>query len=275
MEIGLDTYSYHLAFGKHPDRRANGPMTLAKCLNKARSLEVETVQVDPMHFDSEKDNPRWVKRMADGLGIRLEASSAGVDKSRLLRDLEVAAAWGSPVLRTFLGWDLPRTLRHPADRIEAAAADLREIVREAEGLGIAIAIENRMDVSTPDLLSLVKAVDSPWVAVCLNVANSLVCMEEPAWTVEQLAPHAVSCHVKDYRWEPTTFGAKLTGAPVGKGIVDMAAVLDLLGNAPRLKHVILECATEAVGSNTEMLASEEAAIKESLTYLRTCSGKGR
>ena len=270
MEIGLDTYSYHLAFGKHPDRRANGPMTLAKCLNKARTLNAMTVQVDPLHFDSERDNPKWVKRMADSLNVKLQAGSSGIEKDRLMRDLEIAAAWEAKILRTFLGWELPPDYRHSDSRLKQAAEQLRPIAEEAEGLGITIAIENHMDIATPDLLKLIALIDSPAVGACLDVGNSMVCLENPVETAQQLAPVAVTCNMRDYRWEPTPFGAKLVGTPLGKGMIDVEQILQILTDAPKLQSIVLSCSSEAVGTNTQMLANEDETVRDSLSYLRMC-----
>ncbi len=271
MELGLSTYSFHLAFGRHPDRKSAGSMTLAKLLNKARTMGFAAVQVDPMHFDADKDTPAWVKRMADGLGIRLEAGSMGIDKQRITRDLEVAAAWESPVLRTFLGSE--HTCPGPYDEKELAstAKKIGEIIPEAEGLGITIALENHLDISSDDLAKLVDMVGSEHFGVCLDVANNMVFLEDPVKTAETLAPYAVTCHLKDLRWEPTNYGAKLTGAALGDGCVPLRDILSILKDAPRLGSVILEVPWEAKGTDREMLNAEEAAVKKSMDFWRIWS----
>jgi len=266
MQLGLATYSYHLAFGKHPDRRADGPMTLAKCLKRARDLGFSAVQVDPAHFNPEKDSPKWVRKLADSLGLALEAGSIGVDPERLGRDLGIAAEWNSPVLRTSLAWEHPRVGGHPEERLRKAAEKLRESLAEAERLKITIAIENHGDISTPDLLALLKMTDSPYVGVCLDVGNSMLFLEDPVWTAEQLAPWAVTAHLKDYRRVLTTFGGKCVGVPLGEGNIDLDRVIPVLLAAPRLAHLMLESATEATGSDSEMLAAEDRAVVKSVEF---------
>lgn len=268
MELGLSTYSYHLAFGKHPDRRADGPMTLIKCLKRVKELGFAAVQIDPAHVNPEKDNAKWLKSMADSLGLALEPSSVGIEGETLARDLALAADWHAPVLRTILSWERPRLGRHPEAKLTEAAERLRTVLPEAERRGVTIAVENHGDVSTPDLLLLLAMVDSPRVGICLDVANSMVFLEDPVWTAQQLAPHAVTGHLKDYRWWMTNSGAKLSGVPLGEGNVDLDAVLATLVKAPRLNRVMLECSTEATGSDSEMLAAEDRAVMKSVEYWR-------
>ncbi len=266
MELGLSTYSYHLAFGKHPDRRADGPMTLMKCLKRARELGFTAVQIDPAHFNPERDNAKWLKSMADSLGLALEAGAAGMEPETLSRNLALATEWGSPVLRAFLSWERPRLGRHSEGKLKEAADKLATILPQAEKFGVAIAVENHGDISTPDLLALLNMVNSPHVGVCLDVANSMVFLEDPVWTAEQLAPRAVTCHLKDLRWAMTNSGAKLTGVPLGEGNVDLDVVLEILVKAPRLKRIMLECPTEARGSDSEMLAAEDRAVMKSVEF---------
>lgn len=266
MQLGLSTFSYHLAFGKHPDRRADGPMTLAKCLKRARDLGFSGVQIDPAHFNPERDPEKWVRRMADSLSLVLEAASIGIEPETLTRDLALAAEWNSPILRTSLGWQRPHIGGYPEPRLREAAGRLASVVPEAERRGVTIAIENQGDISTSDLLAVLSMVSSPAVGVCLDVANSMVWLEEPVWTVRQLAPYAVSAHLKDCRWVVTNSGAKLVGAPLGEGNVDLDAVLPILMDAPRLKRIMLECPTEAAGGDSEMLAAEDRAVVTSVEY---------
>ena len=267
--FGLDTYSYHLAFGKHPDRKANGPMTLAKCLNRAGKAGFEGVQIDPLHFDTQKDKPTWVGTLASGLNMRIEASSIGVDHDRLLRDLEVAAAWKARVLRTTLGWDIPRGGRHPRERLEEIATALKNVLPEAEGLGITIAIENHADISTPDLIDLMNMVESDALGVCLDTGNSMVFLEDPAWTAEQLLPYAVTAHLKDYAWHVTNAGMKLVGVPLGDGVIDLDEIIPMLLEGPRLQSINLECATERMGTDSEMMAAEDKAVMKSMEYWKS------
>jgi len=268
MQVGLSTYSYHLAFGKHPDRRADGPMTLVKCLKRAKELGFAAVQIDPAHFNPERDNARWLRSMAESFGLALQPASAGIEPERLARDITLAAEWGSAVVCTFLGWERPQLGRHPESRLKEAAATLAESLPEANRRGVTIAVENHGDIATPDLLALVRLVGSDRVGVCLDVANSMTFLEEPVWTTEQLAPYAITCHLKDLRWSMTNAGAKLTGVPLGEGSIDLDGVVRVLRTAPRLGHAMLECTTEALGSDRETLATEDRAVVKSVEFLK-------
>ena len=266
MQLGLDTYSFHLAFGKHLDRKADGPMTLAKCIRRAKELGFVAVQIDPAHFNLEKDNPKWVRSMADRLDVALEAGAVGTESERLRQGLEVASAWKSPVLRTFLGWEYPRSRRHSEDKLRKAADSLAEVIEDAKRAGVVIALENHSDISTPDLITLLEMVDSPYLGACLDTGNSMVFLEDPVWTAEQLAPWAVTAHVKDQRWQVTASGAKLVGAPLGDGHIDLDRVIPVLLDAPRLDRIMLQCSTEAAGTGTQILKAEDQAVERSIEF---------
>ena len=171
-------------------------------------------------------------------------------------------------MRTFLEWDYPQTGRHPEDDMRRAAALLKPVAKTAEDNGVTIAIENHGDIATPDLIALMEMIDSQSIGVCLDVGNSMMLLEDPVWTAEQLAPWAIGAHLKDMKWQPTTFGGKLVGTPLGHGHIDLDEVIPVLLNAPRLATIMLECPTEAVGSGTEVLKAEDQAVVRSIEFWR-------
>ena len=266
MTLGLNTYSYHLAFGRHADRRRDGPMTLAKCLNRARKLGFTSVQIDSQHFNAERDNPAWVKRMAGNLGISLIASSSSIEPETLRQSIELARTWETSVIRTGLG--LSSRLRpDDVDRyIDKTTETISASISAVEDAGAALAIENNGWISTPDLLRLVESVERPSVQVCVDIAKSMLALESPVDTVAKLAPHAIMANVKDVKTMPTTYGSKVTGVALGSGDVDLATVLPLLVDAPGMQHVMLGLAMEATGSDSEMLNREDSAVAKSVEF---------
>ena len=269
MELGLDTYSYHLAFGRHPDRKRDGPMTLAKCLNRVRKLGFSVVQVDPLHFNPEKDRSAWVNRMAGSLGIKLLASGMSVEPETLKRDIDLASEWGTTVLRTYLGSSYAGT-RHGADKktLARAVKTISESLKHAEEAGVTIAIENHCDVTPSDLVTIIETIDHPNVKICLDTGNSMIQLAEPVQTVELLLPHAAMVHVKDLKAIPTPYGGKLVGTTLGTGDIDFDRIVPLLAKATQVQHMMLEVCMEAVGTDSEMLAREDRTIEHSLEVWR-------
>ena len=50
MKLGLDSYSYHLAFGAHPDFTPRRRLTLFGFIERVSALGLDGFQIDPLHL---------------------------------------------------------------------------------------------------------------------------------------------------------------------------------------------------------------------------------
>jgi sugar phosphate isomerase/epimerase len=275
MKLGLDSYSYHLAFGAHPDFTPRRRLTLFDFIERVAALGLDGCQIDPMHLASrDRSYLAEVRAAAAGPGLFLEYGTIGTDPRRLERELAVAGRLGSSVLRTFAGFDRWHHCTQVPAEIRRAISGLKRVRRRAEDLGIRIAVENHGDLTTDELLQVVRAVDSPWVGICLDVGNALLTLEDPIVATAQMAPFAVTTHFKDYAMAPTNYGGKITGVALGDGVIDLPAAMKLLRTRTSLDRIILEIPVEAEGGERSALAREDDFVHRSVRYARRRLGLG-
>jgi sugar phosphate isomerase/epimerase len=102
--------------------------------------------------------------------------------------------------------------------------------------GLRLAVENHKDYRTDELLDVLGRLASPHVGVCVDTGNNLALLEPVESTVAQLAPWAVSCHLKDMAVEETSEGFLLSEVPLGQGMLDLAGIVQTLTRAnPQLQ----------------------------------------
>jgi len=132
------------------------------------------------------------------------------------------------------------------EQLARLAGALRRLCRVASDYGVTLAIENHADYRAQDILDLLERVDSPWLRVQLDTGNPFAVAEEPVEAVEQLAPYAVSTHIKDMTIRPLTDGewVKVLGCPIGDGDVDIETIAHILAaEAPSDLPFVLEVET--------------------------------
>lgn len=107
----------------------------------------------------------------------------------------------------------------------AFASRWREILvrmrPEFERHAFPIGIENHKDWLAPELVALLDAVDSRHVGACVDFGNNLALLEDPDDTIAQLAPYAVTTHVKDMAVRTTADGFEVSEVPLGQGLLPL------------------------------------------------------
>jgi sugar phosphate isomerase/epimerase len=269
MKLGLDSYSYHLAFGVHPDFSPRHRMTLLDFIGRVAALGLDGFQIDPMHLASrDRTYLAEIRAAAAAKNLFLEYGTTGVDARRLARELAVCVCLGSPVLRTFAGFNRHDPRTKVAAEIRRAIAGLKRVRGIAEDLGVRIAVENHGDVTTDELLRIIRAVNSPFVGICLDVGNPLLTQESPLPAAGKMAPFALTTHYKDYAVQLTNSGCKIAGVALGEGIIDLPATLKLLRARSALDRIILEIPVEARGDEQQALAFEDECVRRSVAFAR-------
>ncbi len=276
MKLGLDSYSYHLAFGAHPDFTPRRRLTLFAFIERVADIGLDGLQIDPLHLGSrDRGYLDEVRAAAAERALFVEYGTMGTDPRRLAREIAVAARLGSRVLRTFVGCDRHNPRTDVRAEIRRAVVGLRQVRGLAADLGVRLAVENHGDLATDELLEVIDRVSSPWVGVCLDVGNPLLTLEYPLAAIRKLAAHAVTTHFKDYAMKQTNYGAKIAGVALGEGCIDLPAALRLIRATGRLDRLVLEIPIEAAGSATVALAHEDRCVRRSVTYASRLLGRPR
>jgi sugar phosphate isomerase/epimerase len=116
----------------------------------------------------------------------------------LSASLELAAAWGAPLVRVF-GGHIDRSDPRGA-AFDDVAGRLEPMLRQADRLGIAIALETHDAFSsTASVTELLDRVDHPRLVAIWDVQHTFDAGESPVEAVELLGNRLVHVHVKDAR----------------------------------------------------------------------------
>ncbi len=269
MKLGLDSYSYHLAFGAHPDFSPSKKMNLFQFIERVKQLGLDGFQIDPMHLESKDEiYSREILNYAKEKKLFLEYGAMGIDADYLSNELDICVKLESPVLRTFVGFDRYSRDTNIDAEIEKAFNNLTKVKSKAESLQVKIAIENHGDLSADELVYLTQKVNSPNIGICLDLGNSLATFDDPLAAAEKMAPYAFTTHFKDYAVKMTNYGFKVQGVALGDGNIDLSSALKILKEKTTLDKIILEIPVEA-GSNEDItLRNEDEIIQRSVEYAR-------
>ena len=274
MQLGLDSYSFHLRLGKHSDFTPAQPADTRWFLEKVVELGLDGFQLDPAHVESTDEGYlAEIRDFACEHDLYLEFGSAGVEPIRLIRDLKAARFVGAPVMRTFLGYDprLPKAERER--RLAQAGRNLRQVVPYAEQFGVRIAIENHVDVMIKELKELIWVVGSEWVGACLDTTNNLFLGEDPLHTARELASYVHSVHLKDCLMAPEPAPQVVKPLALGQGNVPLADIIATVRQGSGLERFTIEVPTAAgQAEESQLLAREEEKIRQSVTYARQVLG---
>jgi sugar phosphate isomerase/epimerase len=151
------------------------------------------------------------------------------DVERFSAEVQSAKRCGAKLFRTVLmsgrryeAFDSVEAYHKVFEASKQSLALARPIVEKHE---VRMAVENHKDLQAPDLLDLIKKLDSPLVGVCLDTGNNLSLLETPQETVDLLAPHAFTTHIKDMGVEEYAEGFLLAEVPLGMGFLDLPKLI--------------------------------------------------
>jgi sugar phosphate isomerase/epimerase len=186
----------------------------------------------------EEDNLRRVRAHAEGLGIEIEIGmrsicptskafdpKQGSAEEQLTRMIRAANTAGSRIVRAFLGNMADRVGDLPIEgHIENTARVLRNVRSRALDAGVRIAIENHAgDMQGRELKMLIEAAGPDFVGACIDSGNPVWTIEDPHVTLDQLAPHVLTSHIRDSIVWRVPQGAAVRWVRMGEGSVDIDA----------------------------------------------------
>jgi len=244
MKVGLDALTLKAV--------SLDPLELLE-LTKAHGLE-------GLHFSARllegRDDDYLDKLAAEAQahGLYLELAGAGVNPGQSGRTVaEMVEEWkplfplarrlNAPFLNTCFGLLKERTFSAPtlAEQIEMTIEVLRELSVMAADFDVMITMELHVDLTSLELVRVIEAVDSAHVRANLDTANALGLLEDPVDAARALAPYVHTTHFKDTCVYPTEEGYNWQGgAPLGRGLVDLPAVVEILYRANPNVHLNIE-----------------------------------
>jgi sugar phosphate isomerase/epimerase len=244
MKVGLDALTLKSV--------SLDPLELLE-LTRAHGLE-------GLHFSArllQGCDDAYVERLASEAqadGLFLELAGAGVNPGKSGKSVaEMVEEWkplfalarklDAPFLNTCFGLLKERTFTAPtlAEQIELTIEVLRELSLMAADCNVVITFELHVDLTSLELVHIIEEVDSAHVRVNLDTANALGLLEDPVDAARTLAPYVHTTHFKDTCIYPTEAGYNwLGGAPLGRGLANLPAVVEILYRANPNVHLNIE-----------------------------------
>ncbi len=191
-----------------------------------------------------------VREAFEAVGVALEVSIPSrylESPEAYARAVAVARALGASRARVALlygrryeSFETGAAWQDFADRWRSTLLRMRP---EFDRHALSIGIENHKDWLAPELAALLRAIDSPYVGACVDFGNNLAMLEDPDETIAQLAPFAVTTHLKDMAVRPTATGFELSEVPLGQGLLPLARYVDTIRRARPEARLCLEMIT--------------------------------
>jgi len=261
--IGLGTYAF---FWQHSER-APQALDLPAMLRRTRELDADVFQIcDYLPILAYSDAQlRELRLLADELGITLELGTKGIALDHLATFLRLAEALGAKLIRGMVN-----TPDHRPSMAEAQAL-LKQALPAYEAAGVTIALETYEQLSSRDLVSLVEAVGSPSLGICLDPANCVATLENPIDVIDRCAPYVANLHIKDFAFTRRGgwVGFTLEGAVLGSGLLDYVHLMKTVAPESRGINCIIEHWLPWQGEFEETRRLENLWNSKNLDYLRS------
>ena len=211
--LGLGTYAF---FWQHSNR-SPAPLDLAAMLRRTHALGGEVFQIcDYLPVLACSDSQLGdLKALAGDLGITLELGTKGISGEVLGPYLGLARSLGVKLVRGMVNTPEHRPSLSEAQRL------LEQALPAYESEGVTIALETYEQMSSRDLVSLVEAVGSENLGICLDPANCVAALENPIDVIDRCAPYVKNMHVKDFAFTRRGgwVGFTLEGTQLGSGLL--------------------------------------------------------
>jgi sugar phosphate isomerase/epimerase len=225
--LGINTYC--LRFQRWNDRRLMDYCVTQKLDAVFLQDSLDPGVMEPKHWGE-------VRAWSKDLGLHLETGGGAILPKipeateqvvmTLRRNIERAAAMGSPIVRALLASDRYSMPPGPVERhIETTVKILRQVRSQVMDAGLKIAIENHKELQAWETRQLIETAGREFVGSYLDTGNPVFVAEHPLTTLEELGPYAVTFHLRDSVVYEHPEGVAVQWVPLGEGTVDFKALV--------------------------------------------------
>jgi sugar phosphate isomerase/epimerase len=106
-----------------------------------------------------------------------------------------------------------------------------------------VCFENHKDWRIPEMLDILKRIDSEWIGACVDTGNNISLLEMPMDYISAFAPYAHGCHLKDAGYEEYEDGFLLADCALGEGSLDVPKIVETLKKANPKMNISMEMST--------------------------------
>ena len=162
--------------------------------------------------------------------------------------LRVAAEAGAGVARIF-GGNLAYETRKNSVKVAVARRQILDglsyVTREAEKLGVTLALENHdgMPCTAEEQVEMIRKINSPRFKATVDIGNYMQCGQEAHVALRMAAPYAAYVHFKDFKKVPDNslpWRWNVEACIPGEGDVNIRACLEALDDVRYKGFVALE-----------------------------------
>jgi len=225
--LGINTYC--LRFQKWTDRQLIDWCVGQKLDAIFLQDSLDKGVLDPAHWSEVR---RWVGdaklHIETGGGAILPKTQEAYAPTvaTLRKNIERAKAVGSPIVRALLASDRRGMPPGPVEmHMETTIRILREVKSQVQDAGVKIAIENHKELQAWETRQLIETAGKDFVGSYLDTGNPVFVFEDPMTTVEELAPLAVTFHLRDSVVYEVPEGVAVQWVPLGEGTPDFKKIV--------------------------------------------------
>ena len=244
--MGIVLYSFGIRAREEKAKGFAEPLAFAAFCRERGAAGVQV----PLGTRSDGEASKLRDQLAE-LGMSVEgivrAPASARDTERFEAEIRAARTSGGEVVRTVLSpgrryeaFDKAEDFRHFAARAEATLKLAEPIVRKHK---IALAVENHKDYRVDELVAVMERFSSEFLGVCLDTGNNVALLDEPLATAKALARWTRTVHLKDMGLEESKHGFLLSEVPLGRGRLDLQAIVAAVRKANARARFNLEMIT--------------------------------
>lgn len=205
-----------------------------------------------------------LKKSAQHNNIRLEVGARKLTEDHLKQYINIASALKAPLLRFVVDDG-----KYEPD-IGTIISILKNALPDLKKNEIILGIENHDRLKAKELNYIMESISESQIGICLDSVNSIGAGEGIEWVADVLAPYTVNLHIKDFniRRYPHNMGFTVTGAPAGKGMLDLPMVMEKLSKHNRCQSAILEQWVIPETLPAETIEKEKKWAAEGIQFLK-------
>ncbi len=263
MVLGISSFTYGWSAGVNGSQAYLSEQELVfqtvafglKCLQLGDNLPLHKIPAERLAD---------LKNSIQSNGIRLEVGARKLTEDHLHRYIEIASYFKSPLLRFVIDGDN----YEPDDK--TIISILKNALPDLKKQKITLGIENHDRFKAMELSKIMETISDDHIGICLDTVNSIGAGEGLDEVTEVLAPFTVNLHIKDFtiRRFSHNMGFTVTGAPAGKGMLDLPSLMEKLEKFNRCQSAILEQWVIPEPQLEETIKKERQWADESIQYLK-------
>jgi sugar phosphate isomerase/epimerase len=235
--LGVVTTSY-------PTRRFSDTLEFLNHCDKIGAAGIQTAltSLEPAYLDQVK-----ARLQESGMYIEVMAPLPQADMSSFIATIEAAKRVGAVCLRSRClsgrRYETFATLKEWRKFVADSKASLARAVAVVDKHRLHLALENHKDWTLDEMITLLKSYSSPYLGVCLDTGNNISLLDDPLEVVRQLAPYAVSVHIKDMGVSLYRDGFLLAEVPIGDGFLNISEIVAIVRRSRPSTRLTLEMIT--------------------------------